>query len=306
MRHLPAADHLAQTLETTSIHLTTGSHRSPLDVVHASPTPGFDAEFRKSLPMGIDPADHGTMAAMATKIMTDVADTMRFRAAEVTTAAAARMSQQHAERTRPVPVRPLASMEAAEHAATSTVRWRRGLVANIEHYADRVVLRLPDRTITFPTSCGAAVDALHHGHVADAGSLPGLDRADGTVLIRRFRERSWYRDRRDESSRRVEDDRRQATAVATSAGSQRPAVRDGIRGIIVGAARTVGSMGGLRRFSIRDRRTRPRRHRPPLRDRGQRIAAIRRPAVVRPRRAGAGPSPRPARGEALHHGEHRA
>jgi hypothetical protein len=151
--------------------------------------------------MGIDPADHGTMAAMATKIMTEVADTMRFRAAEVTAGAAARMSRQHAERTRPVPVRPLASMEAAEHAATSTVRWRRGLVANIDHYADRVVLRLPDRTITFPTSCGPAVDALHRGHVADAGSLPGLDRADGTVLMRRLLREAVVvpADRRDES-----------------------------------------------------------------------------------------------------------
>jgi ribosomal protein L16 Arg81 hydroxylase len=180
--------HSAQTLESTSIHLTIGvSPVTGLDVVHAvADTLASDAEFRKSLPMGIDPADHGTMAAMATKIMTAVADTMRFRAAEVTTAAAARMSQHHAERTRPVPVRPLASMEAAERSGTSVVRWRRGLVANIDHYADRVVLRLPDRTITFPTSCGAAVDVLHHGHLADAGSLPGLDRADGTVLIRRL------------------------------------------------------------------------------------------------------------------------
>ena len=195
--------HSAQTLETTSIHLTIGvSPVTTLDVVHAvADTLASDAEFRKSLPMGIDPADHGTMAAMANKIMTEVADTMRFRAAEVTTAAAARMSQQHAERTRPVPVRPLASMEAAEHAATSTVRWRRGLVANIDHYADRVVLRLPDRTITFPTSCGPAVDALHRGHVADAGSLPGLDRADGTVLIRRLLREAVLgpADHRDES-----------------------------------------------------------------------------------------------------------
>ena len=31
-----------------------------------------------------------------------------------------------------------------------------------------------------------AVAALRRGQVADAGSLPGLDHADGTVLIRRL------------------------------------------------------------------------------------------------------------------------
>jgi hypothetical protein len=40
--------------------------------------------------------------------------------------------------------------------------------------------------MTFPVSCAEAVAALHRGLVADAGSLPGLDRADGTVLIRRL------------------------------------------------------------------------------------------------------------------------
>jgi hypothetical protein len=38
----------------------------------------------------------------------------------------------------------------------------------------------------FPDSCADALRALHHGLVADAGSLPGLDRADGTVLNRRL------------------------------------------------------------------------------------------------------------------------
>ena len=59
-------------------------------------------------------------------------------------------------------------------------------VEMLEVTAERVVLRLPDRTITFPASCGPAVDALHHGLVADPDAMPGLDRADATVLIRRL------------------------------------------------------------------------------------------------------------------------
>jgi ribosomal protein L16 Arg81 hydroxylase len=195
--------HSAQALETTSIHLTIGvSSVTGLDVVRSLvDTLATVGEFRKSLPMGIDPTDHGSMAAMATKIMAEVADTMRHRAAEISAGGAARLSQRHAERTRPVPVRPLASLDAAEHGGTTTVTWRRGLVANTDHHADRVVLRLPDRTITFPTSCGPAVDALAHGLVADAASLPGLDRADASVLIRRLLRESVVvpADQRDES-----------------------------------------------------------------------------------------------------------
>jgi len=66
------------------------------------------------------------------------------------------------------------------------VRWRHGLVASVAPSGDRFVLRLPDKEISFPYSCAEAVADLHGGMVADAGSLPGLDRADATVLIRRL------------------------------------------------------------------------------------------------------------------------
>ncbi len=40
--------------------------------------------------------------------------------------------------------------------------------------------------MTFPASCAEAVQALHRGLVAGADTLPGLDRADAAVLIRRL------------------------------------------------------------------------------------------------------------------------
>jgi hypothetical protein len=49
-----------------------------------------------------------------------------------------------------------------------------------------VIMRLPDRVMTFPASCADAVQALHQGQIADAGTVPGLDRTDATVLIRRL------------------------------------------------------------------------------------------------------------------------
>ena len=66
------------------------------------------------------------------------------------------------------------------------VQWRHGLVATLDDSGGNLVLRLPDRVITFPESCAEAVRALHRGLVADASALPGLDRDDATVLIRRL------------------------------------------------------------------------------------------------------------------------
>ncbi|PRC50014.1 cupin, partial [Mycobacterium sp. ITM-2017-0098] len=58
--------------------------------------------------------------------------------------------------------------------------------AVVEPAGDRVALRLPDKTITLPAVCAPAVHHLRSGTDADAGTLPGLDTADATVLIRRL------------------------------------------------------------------------------------------------------------------------
>lgn len=180
--------HAAQALDTTSIHLTIGvSALTYLDIVRAvTDTLAVDDELRKSLPLGIDPTNHDEMTAMATKVVFELVDSLRGRAAEVSGSAATRMSRRHAQRTRPVPVRPLAALAAVEQASVISVRWRHGLVGTIDQQAGRVVLRLPDKTMTFPHSCEPAIRALHGGLVADADSVPGLDHADSTVLIRRL------------------------------------------------------------------------------------------------------------------------
>jgi len=90
------------------------------------------------------------------------------------------------ENTRPVAVRPLATLDAMTTAGALKVRWRHGLIGTMARRGDKVRLRLPDRTITFPDSCAPALEALQHGLVAGADALPGLDHADSTVLIRRL------------------------------------------------------------------------------------------------------------------------
>ncbi len=180
--------HSAQALETTSIHLTIGvSALTAFDVARAvvDQLATIDA-FRKSLPIGTDPTDQDEMIAMVTKVMAEVVDTLRDEASTLSGGAAAQLVHRHADRTRPVSVRPLASLRACEAAGTATVRWRHGLVATVDQSDGRVVLRLPDKVMTFPASCADAVQELHCGLVADAGMLPGLDRTDATVLIRRL------------------------------------------------------------------------------------------------------------------------
>lgn len=180
--------HSAQALDTTSIHLTVGvSAVTGVDVARAVVDALTDREaFRASLPMGGRPDDRDEIISTVTKVMAHMVETMRDDATALSGAAADRLTDRHAERTRPVAVRPLATLDAAEHAATTPVRWRRGLVATVDTSGDRVALRLPDRVIAFPASCAEAVVALSRGSVTDAGNLPGLDRADGAVLIRRL------------------------------------------------------------------------------------------------------------------------
>jgi ribosomal protein L16 Arg81 hydroxylase len=180
--------HSAKALESTSIHLTIGvSTVTRLDVARAvvEQLATVDA-FRTSLPMGGDPADQDENIATVTKVMAEMVESLRDDASALSDGASATLVERHADRTRPVAVRPLASLRATRQAGGTEVRWRHGLPATVEHTAGRVVLRLPDKVMTFPASCAEAVAALHRGLVADAGSLPGLDRADGMVLVRRL------------------------------------------------------------------------------------------------------------------------
>ena len=180
--------HSARAVADTSVHLTIG----------VSPLTGFDvarsvvdelatvSAFRRSLPMGGEPTDRDDIIATVTKVMAEMVDALRDDASTLSGGVAARLVRRHADRTRPEAVRPLASLRAGADAATTAVRWRHGLVSTIEHTDGRVVLRLPDKTMTFPMSCADALEALRGGQLADAGSLPGLDRAAGAVLVRRL------------------------------------------------------------------------------------------------------------------------
>jgi ribosomal protein L16 Arg81 hydroxylase len=180
--------HSAQALKTTSIHLTVGvAPLTGIDVARTVIDELTTAQtYRKSLPMGSDPTDRDEIIATVSKVMAEMVATLRDEASALSDGAATRLVQRHADRTRPVAIRPLAAVLAGEQADTARVRWRHGLVSTIDHSDGRVVLRLPNKVLTLPMSCADAVASLRAGHATDAGSLPGLDHADGTVLIRRL------------------------------------------------------------------------------------------------------------------------
>ncbi|MGC5246483.1 cupin domain-containing protein [Gordonia sp. DT219] len=181
--------HSARALGTTSIHLTIGiAPLTAFDIVGAlveqlADIPGL----RESLPMGIDLTDRADISALVGKVMSTAMEVIGERSSDLECAAADALARGYADRTRPIPVRPLATLAAISAGdALVPVRWRRGLVASVAESGGRVELRFADRTIGFPGFCADAVRAVHGGSVVGADRLPGLDAADGAVLIRRL------------------------------------------------------------------------------------------------------------------------
>lgn len=180
--------HSARALDDVSIHLTIGvATLTRMDVIRAIVEELADVdEFRQSLPMGVDVGDRDETASTTSKLIAQVSEVLRDRTASLADGAAQRLTRRHAERTRPVAVRPLAMVSAAANAGTVEVRWRHGLVASVERCDGRVQLCLRDRTIDFPGECADTIAALHRGDSIRARDAPGLDAADGEVVIRRL------------------------------------------------------------------------------------------------------------------------
>ncbi len=181
--------HAARALDTTSIHLTIGvSVTTAMDVARAVMDQLAEADdFRVSLPMVSDPQARDDMSPSVAKVIALMVDRLRDDATEISAAAAKRLTAQFASQTRAEAIRPLATMHAAERVDGVSVRWRHGVVASLDLGADeKVVLRLAEKSMTFPSSCSAALQALRGSGVFDAAALPGLDTADASVLIRRL------------------------------------------------------------------------------------------------------------------------
>ncbi|MFC0505970.1 cupin domain-containing protein [Micromonospora costi] len=180
--------HSAQAQESSSLHLTVGIRaltRYAL-VEELMALAAEDRRLRSSLPFGTDVADPDAVEPE----LTETVEALRDWLLRVDpSAVAARLRQRAWPAARPAPIRPLAQAAAlaaldadARLSPRAGLRWQL-----VPAGADRVALRLFDRTIDLPASCEPAVRALLTGTAIRVGDLPGLpDDADRLVLARRL------------------------------------------------------------------------------------------------------------------------
>jgi ribosomal protein L16 Arg81 hydroxylase len=178
--------HSAQAQRDSSLHLTVGI-RALTRYALVEALLGLAAEeprLRATLPFGLDVADPDQVEPE----LTETVEALRAWLDGVDPAAvAARLRGRAWPASRPAPIRPLAQ---ADRIATLTrddrIGPRTGMRWSLEADAgDRVTLRLPDRTITFPAGCEAAVRAVLAGPVSRVGDLPGLDTDDDRLVLAR-------------------------------------------------------------------------------------------------------------------------
>ena len=189
--------HAAQALGDVSAHLTVGV--PPLTrytLVEALLALAADEpRLRGALPLGVDLADPG-------QVSPDLEATVEVLTDWLGKVDPARLTDQLRRRnwaaTRPAPIAPLAHAAAWRGLADGGPLSggppdggpRLALRGNLRHRlrrdGDRIVLDLPDRSITFPAVTEPALTALLGGSVLPATALPGLDAADSRVLARRL------------------------------------------------------------------------------------------------------------------------
>ena len=183
--------HSAEALGETSIHLTVGvAPFTGVDIARAV-LDGLasDEGLRASLPLGLAPVAADRTEDHVREVLATIAR-LAFEEPDAIAARTGRaLASRYLELTRPAAIRPLATLDAvAALDADTPVRWRDGLHGSIgpAAVADKVVLRLPDKSITFPAECEPALREMIDGDPVSAGALPGLDPADGVVVLRRL------------------------------------------------------------------------------------------------------------------------
>ena len=178
--------HSASALGDTSIHLTVGVHpitRHQLvqQLVKAAKD---DPALRASLPMGVDLSDPAVLAP----IIAATAEALH-RAIDATRAedVAAAIGVDLVDRTRPEPLAPLASLDAASALSPTTrLRLRRGLRVRLVRAQDELRLRLIDKVVTVPVSADAALKTILSDIELTPSDLPGLSADEQLVVARRL------------------------------------------------------------------------------------------------------------------------
>jgi len=182
--------HSAEALGGVSVHLTIGvAAYTRHDVVREAVARAADiAELRASLPVGFDPADPAAVAPVVEETVTALIEALSDPSARsaVADAVAERLRLRQRSDSPPAPVRPLATIVAADALAADTV-----VVARLELRADltveveTVTVRLPGKKIALPIAARAAVERLLDGRPVAVRELP-LDERSAVVVARRL------------------------------------------------------------------------------------------------------------------------
>jgi lysine-specific demethylase/histidyl-hydroxylase NO66 len=175
--------HSAIALGDVSTHLTIGVHPvTRYAIVEAlAALVADDPQLRSSLPLGIDLRDDDSVIAaeLAETIEQLITRLRRVEVADI----APRLVDRWLPAGKAAPIAPIAQATALHGLRADDVVRLRYTVTSI---ADKVELRLPDRTLRLPKETGAAVRALLTGEAWRVDQLPGLDAADALVLVRRL------------------------------------------------------------------------------------------------------------------------
>ncbi|MGB9377114.1 MAG: cupin domain-containing protein, partial [Mycobacteriales bacterium] len=178
--------HSAQALGEVCAHLTVGVHAvTRYALVEALCALAADEPaLRESLPLGIDVADPGALAV-------ELEETIRVLVKRVEAADSSDVARRVRSRvwsgSRAAPIAPLAQAAAIGTLdGHSVVVLRPRLRHHLRHDGDRLVLEMPDRTMTLPESTGASLEVILAGEPVRVDDLPALDSADRLVLVRRL------------------------------------------------------------------------------------------------------------------------
>ncbi|MBB1034312.1 cupin [Dietzia sp. CQ4] len=184
--------HSAEAQGDTSIHLTVGvapftGHDVATAMIEALAS---EEELRASLPFGLAPVDAASTAEHTREVLDVLARLIAEKQEHLSDLAGDALATQFLDLTRPAPVRPLATLDAVAALGPETrVQWRDGLHGRLDYDgsdSETVVLKLPTKSISFPAVCEPALHAVLEGAPVSAGTLPGLDAADGLVVLRRL------------------------------------------------------------------------------------------------------------------------
>ncbi|HEY3007653.1 MAG TPA: cupin domain-containing protein [Micromonosporaceae bacterium] len=179
--------HAADALGHRCLHLTLGL-RTPTRYTLVEALLALaveEPELRSGFPLGLDVTDP---EALAPQLQATANALREWLARADASTVATKLAASVWPASRPAPMRPLAQAAALDGLDADTViAPRRGLRWRIDPSgADRVALRLADRTVSFPAGCEPAVRALLTSASIAVRDLPGLDSHDALVLARRL------------------------------------------------------------------------------------------------------------------------